>query len=292
MSEQFSQIHRNHNFADLRGNPKLHAAIHAMAAGELEHFRQAGKLRIYNKDQGAFGAAASAVLFSYVGAPFTAGMLRSALVASDLCSDGRAGAMISTMRRRHDLLLTPHQPAKGRTVELTPSPGLEAFVRNRMKVEVTAFAQMSPLARAALPLMDTDPQILKHVILYVGTQLYRALENVGSNDNVENFFAKRDFGVLLVALMILGCEDSLSGTPFPFSFSDAAARLSISRSHVRKLVIDGQETGLVEWRPDERQLRLKAVFIAELLQHHAIRFLLVAEALGQDDRLSGLPLAD
>jgi DNA-binding IclR family transcriptional regulator len=92
--------------------------------------------------------------------------------------------------------------------------------------------------------------------------------------------------------MILGCEDSLNGKPFAFSFSDAAAKLAISRSHVRKLVADGQEAGLVEWRPDDRQLRLRAVFITELLQHHAIRFLLVAEALGHDERLSGMALVD
>jgi hypothetical protein len=201
--------------------------------------------------------------------------------------------MITNMRRRRDLLPLPSpKKSKGRTVELAASPALEAFVRDRMRVEIAAFARMSPIARAALPMLDTDPHIVKRTILHVGMQLYSALKAMGADANVENFFARRDYGILLVALMILGSEGSLQSKAFPFSLSDAAARLAISRSHVRKIMADGQEAGLVEWRSEERQLRLRAAFIAELLDHHAIRFLLLAEGLAQIERLAGMALTD
>jgi hypothetical protein len=293
MSRPIEEIHRSHNFLELRKSPGLYESIRALAAGELAHFEQAAKLKIYTKDQGAFGAAAISVLFGYLGVPVSYSTLRAALVAADLCSDGRAGTMITNMRRRRDLLPLPSpKKSKGRTVELAASPALEAFVRNRMRVEIAAFARMSPIARAALPMLDTDSQIVKRTILHVGMQLYSALKAMGADANVENFFARRDYGILLVALMILGSEDSLQSKAFPFSLSDAAARLAISRSHVRKTMADGQEAGLVDWRSEERQLRLRAVFIAGLLDHHAIRFLLLAEGLAQTERLAGMALTD
>ena len=291
MSTRISESHRYGNILELRDSPQLIDAMRAVAAGELEHFRQVTpRLKIYTKDQAAFTCAGVAVLLTYINAPFTAGVLRSALVGAHLCSDGRAGAMIAAMRRNGDLYPSPHSQAKGRAVELAVSGELEQFLRSRMRVEIEAMAAVSFIARASLPFLDDDPQIITRAIIHAGSQLFAALEQFGANSNVANFFAQRDFGILLLAQMILGSENSLREEAFPFSLSDAAKRLSISRSHVRKLVTDAQDAGYVEWRPAERKMRLQKVFISALIDHYAIRFVLLAEALAQDPRFASTPL--
>jgi DNA-binding MarR family transcriptional regulator len=287
MSTHISESHRNENTLELRRSAALFDAARAVAIGELEHFQHAiHRLKIYSKDQAAFTCAGVAVLLTYINAPFTAGGLRSALVGAHVCSDGRAGAMVANMRRSGDLYPSPHSKMKGRAVELTVSKDLEQFLRTRMRVEIEAMALMSPIARASLPFLDTDPQIINRAIIHVGSQLFAALEHFGANSNVANFFAQRDFGILLLAQIIIGSQNSLRGEAFAFSLSDAAKKLGISRSHVRKIVADAQDAGFVEWRPTERLIRLRNVFVNALLDHHSIRFELLAEALAQDARLA------
>jgi DNA-binding MarR family transcriptional regulator len=287
MPTHISESHRNENARELRGSAALLDAARAVATGELEHFQQAiPRLKIYSKDQAAFACAGMAVLLTYINAPFTAGALRSTLVGAHVCSDGRAGTMVAGMRRSGDLYPAALSKAKGRAVELTVGKDLEQYLRGRMRVEIEAMARMSPIARASLPFLDTDPQIVSRAIIHLGSQLFAALEHFGANSNVANFFAQRDFGILLLAQIILGSRDSLRGEAFTFSLSDAAKKLRISRSHVRKIVADAQDAGFVEWRPAERLMRLRSVFINALLDHHAIRFQLLAEALVQDARLA------
>jgi len=287
MFTNISESRRYENTAELRGSAALFDAAHAVATGELSHFRRAiPRLKTYSKDQAAFTCAGMAVMLTYMHTPFTAGTLRSVLVGAHVCSDGRAGAMIAGMRRSGVLYPSPNSKGKGRAFELAVGKDLEQYLCARMRVEIEAMAQMSPIARASLPLLDSDPQIISRAIVHVGSQLFAALEHFGANSNVINFFAQRDFGILLLAEIRLGSRTSPQGEPFAFSLSHAAKRLGISRSHVRKLVSDAQDAGFVEWRPTERLMRLHKHFINALLDHHAIRFELLAEALAQDARLA------
>ena len=220
----------------------------------------------------------------------TAQRLKSLCVEQDVCSPGRARAMLSLLR-----LFGYVVPAPGsdrRFKRLAPTELLVSFLQQRWGGLFAAMALVSPAgeaARAALNRNDFLSAFVQRVVDHYRTGL-RALWFAPELTP----FAERNAGlVILFSLAVAGAADDTMppARPVRISLSELARRFSVSRAHVLRLLRVAKAQGLIERSDDETVMFLPPLSRA-LLNSVAIMFLFFAhcarEALAEIGAATGV----
>jgi hypothetical protein len=198
----------------------------------------------------------------------------------DVCSPGRAGAMLSLMR--FSGYLTPDiDIADRRQRRLVATDKLYALLRSRLKMHYTAMAPLfadGPAMLAAL-----DDKVVDGALVAAMVKRYRAGFRLVSSAPELGLFGERNGGMLILASLIAAGEadDTVPPSrPVPVSIAGLARRFAVSRPHVLKLMREAEEQGFIE-RPgvDSRVIVLKPRLIDAARRFFASFYLFFADSM-------------
>jgi hypothetical protein len=174
----------------------------------------------------------------------TAQRLKSLCVEQDVCSPGRARAMLSLLRLFG--YVAPAAADDRRFKRLAPTELLSASLRQRWARMFEAVALMLPEGAAARACLDRDDFLAAFVRKLVDH--YRGgLRPLQLTPELKPF-AERNAGLtILFSLVIAGeADDTVPPTrPVRVAISELARRFSVSRAHVLRLLRDAAAEGLI-----------------------------------------------
>ena len=204
-----------------------------------------------------------AIHLHFVGRPndpnsgLTASRLSRLCVERNICSEGRAEAMLAIMRDYGHLVSAPSEEDK-RLRRLVPAGSLFDWHRKRCTHFFPAAAKVMPEYACALGALDTGefmPNFLRHLArCHVAGFHYVAFA-----PDVRQFYERSAGGPILMSIALAGASDDSFPPLRPVSISlTAIARdFDVSRVHVRRVVQEGVSAGLLERAgPREDELRL------------------------------------
>lgn len=236
--------------AALTRHPRFDDALRAVLTANVRLYKGNRILNYVGYDRGRL---VIAILAFYLhglrrpddpGSGLTAQRLKSLCVEQDICSPGRARAMLSLLR-----LFGYVAPAAGtdrRFKRLEPTELLIASLRQRWHAVFDAVAMLLPegdAAGAALGRDDFLAALAHQVVEHYRTGL-RAIQFTPELTP----FADRNAGLMILfSLAIAGeADDTMPPTrPVHISISELARRFSVSRAHVLRLLREAGAEGLI-----------------------------------------------
>lgn len=264
----------------LDGHPQFAQAIRATATGLASMYHGRHLLNWLMDDRGRLLLGYLAIYLhstrdrSDPASGLTPTRMKALCTEFDVCSPGRAGAMLSLMR--FSGYLTPDiDIADRRQRRLVATDKLYALLRSRLKMHYTAIA---PLFRdGAAMLAALDDKLVDGALVAAMVGRYRAGFRLVSAAPELGLFGERNGGMLiLMSLVAAGDADDTvpPSRPVPVSIAALARRFAVSRPHVLKLMREAEEQGLLERLHDlPGHVLLKPALI------HAVRRLLASSYL-------------
>ena len=237
--------------AALCEHPRFAAAMRALLADNVRLYRGNRILNYVGYDRGRLIVGILA-LYLYVtrrdddpGSGLTAQRLKALCVEQDVCSAGRARAMLSLLQLFGYIERAP--AADGRYKQLAPTPLLTSFLRERWSAMLGATALVLPevaAARTALAREDFLAALVRGVI----DQFRTGIRTLAITPALRPF-AEHNAGLMILSsLALAGADDDTMppSAPVRMSISELARRFSVSRTHVLRLFRDAGAHGLIE----------------------------------------------
>ena len=175
----------------------------------------------------------------------TAHGLKSLCVEQDVCSPGRARALLSLLRLFGYVVPAPASDRRFKL--LVPTELLTDSLRQRWGALFDAIALLLPEGAAARAALDRDD--------FLAAFVRRGIEHYRSGLRALQFtpelrlFAERNAGLtILFSLVIAAAPDDTvpPRRPVRVSISELTRRFSVSRAHVLRLLRDAAAEGLIE----------------------------------------------
>jgi hypothetical protein len=237
--------------AALCGHPSFPQAMRAVLADNVRLYRGNRILNYVGYDRGRL---IIAILAFYLhvsrrsGDPtsgLTAHGLKSLCVEQDVCSPGRARAMLSLLRLFG--YVAPAPAGDRRFKLLVPTELLIASLRQRWGAMFAAIALLKPEGAAAHAALDR-PEFLAALVRSMVDEYRTGVRALQFTPELRPF-AERNAGLMILASLVLAAEpnDTMPPTrPVRISISELARRFSVSRPHVTRLLRDAAAAGLIE----------------------------------------------
>lgn len=238
---------------ELRAHPGLRDAVLLSAAGTIAFHESDAVLHANQKDGGRFLFTLLFIHAYYADGHVGLTRISALCETIGLCGAGRAAAMLTQMERGGYLLRDPSDRRR-----LTPSPTGLAAVRERIRSEMNAAALISPDVQPVLARLD-DERVFGAVMRALGASFILRREFFVAKDSAAQLFTQRDCGMLVLFSICLAgrSDDSIPPTgPVKVSIADMADKFTVSRAHVRKLISDAEEAGLIQRGDSLRELTL------------------------------------
>ncbi|HEY2756323.1 MAG TPA: hypothetical protein VGJ01_11350 [Pseudolabrys sp.] len=236
----------------LRARPGFEQAIRTSAAGLIAMY-QGGHLHNWlMDDRGRLLFAYFALYLDALRDPadpssgLTPTRMRTLVAEYDICSPGRATAMLSLMRFG-GYLAPDIQVADRRQRRLVATDKLNDLLRERWRVHFNAMAPLLPDGDAILAALD-DPAVRRALVIGM-VERFRAGFRFISHAPGLGLFGERNAGLFILMTLITAGEadDSVPPSrPVPMSMAALARRFRVSRPHVLKLIRDAADGGFIE----------------------------------------------
>jgi hypothetical protein len=282
--------------AALCGHPQFAAAMRTLLADNVRLYRGNRILNYVGYDRGRLIVGILA-LYLHVsrrdddpGSGLTAQRLKALCVEQDVCSAGRARAMLSLLQLFGYLARAP--AAGGRYKQLAPTALLIDFLRERWSAMLGATALMLPdvaAARVALAREDFLAALVRGVV----DQFRTGIRTLAVTPALRPF-AEHNAGLMILSSLALAgaAADTMPpSAPVHMSISELARRFSVSRAHVLRLIRDAVAHGLIErggggqetitFTPALSDALRQSVALLFLFYAHCARAALASEANGQ-----------
>jgi AraC-like DNA-binding protein len=267
--------------AALQAHPRFAAAHSAASAGFIAQWQGNRILNSLVNDRGRLMISLFAVHLHLLSRPndphsgLTVSRMTALCSEQKFCSPGRAKAMLMLMRAFGHLAPAPNE-ADRRLRRLVPTECLMALHRERFRRVFEAVVMVLPEYAKAFS-AQTHPDFIG---LFVCRYCERFLAGFRFVDLVPHMrlFADRNAGVMILCSMVLSGEtDDVYPPTLPISVppSKLSRRFGVSRAHVRRLLQDAVNEGLLE-RLDGDNVRLLPRLRQGANDFMAAQFLLVA----------------
>jgi hypothetical protein len=180
------------------------------------------------------------------GSGLTAHRLKALCVEQDICSPGRAGALLSLLR-----LFGHIQPATGpgdrRLKRLVPTELLMASLRERWRLIFSAMVPLLPEAAPALAALDRD-EFLTALVRIMAEHFRTGVRAIEFAPGLSSFTDRNAGLMILFSLIMAGEPDDTVPPmrPVHIAVSELARRFSVSRAQVLRLFRDAAAEGLIE----------------------------------------------
>jgi DNA-binding MarR family transcriptional regulator len=238
--------------AALRAHPRFPDAMRAWASGIVAMY-QGGRLLNWLMDDRARLLFGYFALYLHVTRQpddpstwLTPTRMKSLCAEFDICSPGRAVAMLSLMRFA-GYLAPATDLADRRRRGFVATDSLLALLRARWELHFGALSLMLPVGEAALAALHA-PVFVRGLLVAMMAR-YRAGFRFVTHAPGLGLFGERNGGMLiLMSLLTAGePEDTMPPTrPVPISISALARRVAVSRPHVLKVLRDAADEGFIE----------------------------------------------
>ena len=231
-------------------HPQFPQAMRAVLTGQVGLYRGNRILNYVGYDRGRLVVGLLALYLHISRRPddptsgLTAHALKSLCVEQDVCSPGRARAMLSVLRLFGYVAPVPGSDRRYKL--LAPTDLLTAWMRERWRMLFGALAMVLPEGRDALARLDRDEfvaALVRQVVHHYRSGLRALLVTPELG-----LFAERNAGLnILFSLAIAGeADDTVPPTrPVHIPISELARRFLVSRAHVLRLLRDAAAQGLV-----------------------------------------------
>jgi hypothetical protein len=236
--------------AALRQHPNFGEAMRASAAGLVSLYQGGHLLNWLMDDRGRMLFAYFALYLHFTRDPdeptsgLTPTRMKQGCAEFDICSPGRAVAMLSIMRFAG--YLAPAPAADRRVRGLVATDKLVALLVERWRVHLAALVMVRPEGDLALAALD-HPAFVRRMIIAM-TERFRAGFRFLSHAPGLGLFGERNAGMLILSTLVSAGEPDDTTPPqrpVPVSVSSLARRFGVSRPHVLKLLRDAAEEGLL-----------------------------------------------
>ncbi len=208
---------------------------------------------------------------SLAGTGATLGSVQAMCRITDLCSPGRAAAMIAAMRFAGYVVA---EPAGGRRTRLVPTEKLGAEHRRRWRLHYEAMVHVLPRAARVLRRLDSKP-FLDTLLVEMGRQYlggFRLLDYAPGLSRI----AESNAGLLTISgLVAPSVEMGEKAVSIPVSISALSRRFSVARSHVRKVLRLAERAGLLAPADDGASVIALPALRDSVLRFFAALFLLL-----------------
>jgi hypothetical protein len=244
--------------AALIQHPRFPAAMRAVLVGNVGIYKGNRILNYVGYDRGRL---VTSIMASYLhitrrpddpSSGLTAQRFKMLCVEQDVCSPGRARAMLSLLRLFG--YVAPVAGSDRRFKRLEPTELLVSSLRQRWRVVFDAMAMVLPVGAAASQSLDRDDFFAALVCTLVDH--YRTgLRALWFAPELTPF-AERNAGlVILFSLAVAdAADDTMPPTnPVRISISELARRFSVSRAHVLRLLRAAKTQGLIERSEDAHE---------------------------------------
>jgi hypothetical protein len=280
--------------AALRARPGFTQALRASAGGMAALYQGRHLLTWLMDDRGRllFGYSALYLHLTRDATDPTSGLtptrMKALCAELDICSAGRAGAMLSLMR--FSGYLTPDiQVVDRRQRRLVATEKLFVLLRARWRLIIGAMAPLFEDGAAMLAALD-DPVTERAFVIAMVTRFRAGFRPVHSAPAL-GLFGERNAGILiLMNLVASGAADDTvpPGRPTPISIAALARRYAVSRPHVLKLIRDAGEEGFIERiGPDNSKVLFKPRLAEALENFFATVYLFMAACMREAMQASG-----
>jgi hypothetical protein len=238
--------------ATVIGHPRFTEASRIVAAGLVALYQGEHIVKRVMPDRIRYIISIFAVHLHFAGRPndpnsgLTASRLRKLCVERKICSAGRAEAMLAIMRAYGHLVPARSEVDK-RLRRLVPAEPLFAWHRKRCAYFFEAAAKVMPEdveALAALAAPEFVPKFMRH-LARSHVAGFHYVEHV---PDVRPFFERSAGGAILMSIALSGASDDTfpPSRPVSLSHSAIARDFGVSRVHVRRVIQEGVNAGLLE----------------------------------------------
>jgi hypothetical protein len=194
-----------------------------------------------------------------------------------LCSPGRAASVLAAMRFGR-YIVPRTDPEDGRRRLLVPTPVLIRAQLDNWVRQFEAMAPLFPTAVAVLPQLE-QPGFRTAFLRALGTHFLAGFRVL---DHVPVLTPLADSNACLLMLSNLALQQ-LAGMErdagkfaamVPLSVSALSRRFRVSRAHVRNLLVDAEQAGLIEQAPRTEGIVALLPLVEALLQFYGVLFIL------------------
>lgn len=237
--------------AEVRSHPNFPQAMRAAAAGLCAHY-QGGPLLNWLMDDRArllFGYLALHCHFTRDPADPASGLtptrMKQLCTEFELCSPGRAGAMLSLMRFSGYLAPDPDVTDR-RLRRLVATPPLLALLRSRWRSNFSGATMLFERGDELMARLDDDVFVrglldAMFARFSAGFRLLAYTPGLG-------VFSERAAGMLIMSMLVAagdGDDSVPPSRPIALSVSELSRRFGVSRVHVAKMLRDAEADGLI-----------------------------------------------
>ncbi|MEP9378040.1 hypothetical protein ABLE91_15075 [Aquabacter sp. CN5-332] len=169
---------------------------------------------------------------------------------TNVCSRGRAKAMVMLMRWAGYLDIGGETGPNRRQRPLVPTPRLLQEQINRWRQLCGALAMLHPPAEDVLARIE-DPVFARTLVREIGSRFHAGVRLLHYAPQA-SVFAERDAGILIaMSLLISGAEGDAfpPEQPVPVPVAALARQFFVSRAHVLKLMREAEQEGLIARTP-------------------------------------------
>jgi DNA-binding MarR family transcriptional regulator len=280
--------------AALRAQPGFDRAIRTSAAGLIAMYQGGHLLNWLMDDRGR-------LLFAYIAlyldvsrdpadpsSGLTPTRMRALVAEHDICSPGRATAMLSLMRFG-GYLAPDIDVADRRQRRLVATDKLRYLLRERWRLHFNAMAPLLPDGAAIVAALD-DPAVARGLVVSM-VERFRAGFRFISHAPGLGLFGERNAGLFVLMSLITAGEvdDSVPPSrPVPISMAALARRFRVSRPHVLKLIRDAADDGFIERSAHDANRVVIRAPLAEATQvFFATMYLFFADCAREAMRMGG-----
>jgi hypothetical protein len=240
----------------VQSHPRFHEAVRA-AVGDLIEMHNGNGLpnRVVN-DRGRV-IASLIVLYLHFAPPsegeggaagLTASRFQALCIELELCSPGRARALLALMRYAGYLVPALGRAADRRQRRLVPTDRLIELHRQRWARNFEAIALVMPEKGCKALEAHGRPGFTAAFVRHLGAMYLAGFRPLYHAPDLQRL-VESNAGLLVIASLFLAATDDRlmmsDGTVVPVSMSALSARFGIARTHARKLMVDAAGAGLV-----------------------------------------------
>jgi hypothetical protein len=274
--------------AGLRAHPKFREAMRASSAGLVSMYQGSHLLNWLMDDRARllFGYFALYLHFTRDPRESSSGLtptrMKAMCVELDVCSPGRAAAMLSLMRFGGYLETAP-ATRDLRQRPLIATDKLIALIADRQRVHFSAMVRLFPDGSALLQALER-PEFLSGLVVAMARYYREGFRLVTHAPGLE-LFGERNAGILILASLLIAGEpdDTMPPRrPVPISISAMARRFKVSRPHVLKLIREAEADRLIERTGEQGECVLIRERLAEGAQNLFATMYLFLAACGRE----------
>jgi hypothetical protein len=199
------------------------------------------------KDAGRYVAALWAI-YLHVSGGLTLPRLKEICASSGFVSPGRARALLLYLRYLGYIRLLPVK-AQGEPNRYTPTPSLMRVWRSHLGAALEAASLAEPAVRLVLDRLD-EPQVFETFSKLHGAGLLTSARGVDQNAAFIRVFMHRHAGNQIVFTLVAEDDEVFPPQrPLPVSIAATARRFHVSRIHIKRLLDEAEQEGLLKYDP-------------------------------------------